>query len=67
MSIPKKSYVTVKTTITVDLMKLGEALVTSLQQGNIYVNIAIASTEYIKALPELVIDTEFNKTQLVRF
>jgi len=48
-------------------MKLGEALVTSLQQGNIYVNIAIASTEYIKALPELVIDTEFNKTQLVRF
>jgi len=67
VSIPKKSYVTVKTTITVDLMKLGEALVTSLQQGNIYVNIAIASTEYIKALPELVIDTEFNKTQLVRF
>ncbi len=67
ISIPKKSYVTAKTTITVDLMKLGKAIITNLLQGNLYVNITITGTGHIKILPGLIIDKNFNKTQIVRF
>ncbi len=67
ISIPKKSYITAKTTITVDLTKLGKALIISLLQGNLYINITISGTGHIKILPVMIINKEFNKTQLVKF
>ena len=67
ISIPKKSYVTAKTTITVDLIKLGKAIITNLLQGNLYINITVTGTGHVKILPGIIIDKEFNKTQTVRF
>jgi len=67
ISIPKKSYITAKTTITTDLVKLGKALITNLLQGNLYINVTITGTGHIKVLPGIIIDKEFNKTQLLRF
>ena len=67
ISIPKKSYVTAKTTITVDLIKLGKAIIANLIQGNLYINITVTGTGHVKILPGIIIDKEFNKTQTVRF
>ena len=67
ISIPKKSYVTAKTTITVDLIKLGKAIITNLLRGNLYINITVTGTGHVKILPGIIIDKEFNKTQTVRF
>ena len=67
ISIPKKSYVTAKTTITVDLIKLGKVIITNLLQGNLYINITVTGTGHVKILPGIIIDKEFNKTQTVRF
>lgn len=67
ISIPGKSYITSKTMITIDLTKLGKALITSLLQGNLSINLTIIGTGHIKILPGLIIDKEFNKTQIVKF
>ncbi len=67
ISIPRKSYVTAKTTITIDLTNLGKTLITSLLQGNLYINLTIVGTGHVKILPGLIIDKNFNKSQIVRF
>ncbi len=67
ISIPGKSYVTAKTTVTIDLTKLGQALITSLLHGNLYLNLTIVGTGHIKILPGLIINKEFNETELVNF